>query len=201
VSPAILTQAQTTQRLRSIGFRIRSTGELHQAVEAFKTGWHGLGPELLVDGKATAAVGPRTSAALDLSYHRMQAGHTSMSPHFSFNETKCHCGGHFSSCRRIWPTRASVVHLETLRAARYPDGLAPVSWCRCTGHNQAVGGATSSRHLKGDAVDVPHRYTLSQVRNLHLYTGIGVEHSDAHVSHVDNRPGSTSNPVVWYYGG
>jgi hypothetical protein len=200
VSPALLTNAETTKRLRAIGFRIRTTGEMHQAVRAFKTGWFKLGPSLLISGAATNAVGPRTSAALDLAYDRQQDGKTTMSPHFSFSETKCKCGGSFTACRRIWPTRRAVINLETLRAELYPGGLSVVSWCRCTGHNKAVGGASASRHLKGDAVDIPHTHSLAQVRKEHLYRGLGVE-PDGNVSHVDNRPGSTTNPTVWHYSG
>nr|WP_269329779.1 D-Ala-D-Ala carboxypeptidase family metallohydrolase [Kineosporia babensis] len=122
-----------------------------------------------------------------------------MSPHFSFVETRCKCGGNFTDCRRIWPTRQSVIAAEALRTAYFPRGLTPVSWCRCTGHNRNVGGASSSRHLKGDALDIPHTVSLRRVKALDIYTGVGINRGDGNVQHVDLRPGSAAAPTVWYY--
>ncbi|MBT0769147.1 hypothetical protein KIH74_09470 [Kineosporia sp. J2-2] len=196
---ASLTATEVTKRLRAIGFRIRSTGEQDQAVRAFKTGWFKLGPSLMDGSVANSILGPRASQAIDDSYERDKDGLTTMSPHFSFLETRCKCGGNYSDCRRIWPTRNSVIAAEELRQAFFPNGLTPISWCRCTGHNKAVGGASSSRHLKGDALDIPHTVSLRRIKSLENYTGIGIHRADGNVQHVDLRQGSPLAPVVWYY--
>jgi hypothetical protein len=196
---ASLTATEVTKRLRAIGFRIRSTGEQEQAVRAFKTGWYKLGMSLMDGTVANSILGPRASRAIDLSYERDKDGLTTMSPHFSFTETQCKCGGNFTDCRRIWPTRKSVIAAEALRASFYPDGLTPVSWCRCTGHNRTVGGAASSRHLKGDAIDLPHTASLRRVKALEIFTAIGLNRGDGNVQHVDLRPGSAQVPAVWFY--
>jgi len=196
---AALTPTEVTKRLRAIGFRIRSSGEQDQAIRAFKTGWFKLGPSLMDGTVANSILGPRASRAIDKAYQRDKDGLTTMSPHFSFTETQCKCGGNFTDCRRIWPTRGSVIAAEALRASFYPKGLIPVSWCRCTGHNRRVGGAASSRHLKGDAIDLPHTVSLRRVKALEIFTGIGINRGDGNVQHVDLRPGSAQAPTVWYY--
>jgi hypothetical protein len=192
-----------TKRLRALGFRIRTTGERQQAIRVFKQGFvltpaGGNGTDLTDD--PTSGVGRATSAMLDLAYGRHQAGLSDMSAHFSWAETRCKCGGSFTACRRIWPTRASVLHLERLRAEFYPQGLAPASWCRCVGHNRAVGGASASRHLMGDGVDIDNVVSVPKVASLGLYGGIGIARSNRCASHVDNRPGSRKSPVTWWYG-
>ncbi|MCD5355169.1 D-Ala-D-Ala carboxypeptidase family metallohydrolase [Kineosporia mesophila] len=196
---ATLTGTELTRRLRAIGFRIRTTGERDQAVRAFKTGWFRLGPSLMEGSVANSIMGPRASQAIDESYQRSLDGRPTMSPRFSFTETQCPCGGHYADCRRIWPTRLSVIAAEELRAAYFPNGLVPLSWCRCTGHNRAVGGATSSRHLKGDAIDIPHTVSLGRIKDMDLYTGIGVHRADGNVQHVDLRQGSPAEPATWYH--
>ncbi len=109
---ASLTMTEVTKRLRSLGFRIRSTGERDQAIRAFKTGWFKLGPSLMDGTVANSILGPKASKAIDLAYERDKDGLTTMSPHFSFIEARCKCGGNFTDCRRIWPTRQSVIAAE-----------------------------------------------------------------------------------------
>ncbi|WP_285598428.1 D-Ala-D-Ala carboxypeptidase family metallohydrolase [Kineosporia sp. NBRC 101731] len=196
---ATLTGTELTRRLRAIGFRIRTTGERDQAVRAFKTGWFRLGPSLMEGSVANSIMGPRASQAIDESYQRSLDGRPTMSPHFSFTQTQCPCGGHYADCRRIWPTRQSVIAAEELQATCFPDGLVPLAWCRCTGHNRAVGAAASSRHLRGDAIDIPPTVSLSRIKDLDTYTGIGVHRADGNVQHVDLRQGSPAEPAVWYY--
>jgi hypothetical protein len=70
-------------------------------------------------------------------------------------------------------------------------------------HNQAVGGATDSRHLfpkHWDAIDPESQvHSVSEVQGLGVWTGIG-HHAAApqSVDHIDLRPGfSTSSPSVF----
>ena len=71
---------------------------------------------------------------------------------------------------------------------------------RSVADNQRVGGAPLSQHLYGRAVDLARgsRMSLPELRRLHIFTGLGVSR-DGSVSHVDTRPGSAHDPVVWYY--
>ena len=91
-------------------------------------------------------------------------------------------------------------------AQAYRDKFGPTtieSSARSVAHNQAVGGATDSRHLfpkHWDAIDPePQAHSVSEVRGLGVWTGIG-HHAAASqlVDHIDLRPGfSTSSPSVF----
>lgn len=106
-----------------------------------------------------------------------------LSAHFSTREFRCHhCGA-----VKIAPTL--VARLELLRA-EVGRPLTVVSGYRCPVHNKAVGGAPASKHLLGQAADLPIGYaTVLQAQKVG-FRGIG--HRGKWVTHVDVRPG----PVV-----
>ena len=52
--------------------------------------------------------------------------------------------------------------------------------------------------MDGIAVDINGAMTLSQIKGLRLFTGIGLNQAGK-VVHVDLRSGSTTNPVTWVY--
>ena len=64
------------------------------------------------------------------------------SEHFSYHEFRCRCG----ACEWVPPSDLLVCNLETLRVL-VGCPIYVNSACRCPDHNQAVGGATYSRHL------------------------------------------------------
>ena len=75
-----------------------------------------------------------------------------LSPHFSQKEFACKC------CGRLHPsgTKPPQELLDVLEDLRAHFGK-PVhinSGYRCPAHNAAVGGASKSRHMEGDASDV-----------------------------------------------
>jgi hypothetical protein len=74
-----------------------------------------------------------------------------LSPHFSRAEFACNC------CQRLpedkEPPAELLEVLEALRA-RWGKPVNVNSGYRCPAHNAAVGGASASRHMKGDAADV-----------------------------------------------
>ena len=77
---------------------------------------------------------------------------TTLTQHFSLDELRCRCG-----CT-VSPTlqdrlRAVAESLEALRAA-IDRPLVVISGHRCAERNRRVRGATRSRHIVGDAVDV-----------------------------------------------
>lgn len=87
-----------------------------------------------------------------------------------------------------------VWHLEKLRAICGGRPLRIVSGYRDPAHNRAVGGAKASRHMHGDAADIPAGYaTVEQARRAG-FTGIGRRGQWA--VHVDMRPGPRAE---WHY--
>ncbi len=139
---------------------------------------------LAVDGQA----GPQTFAALAECLERSGR----CSAHFRFAE--------FASKGNGW-IKISRVHAYRLDRYREAVGgpVAIVSGYRDPAHNRKVGGARSSRHMAGDACDIPGALTLAQLRRLALFTGAGVSSSGL-VVHVDSRPGDPAHPTIWHYG-
>lgn len=110
-----------------------------------------------------------------------------LSPHFVEREFACkHCGA-----ARVSPHL--VQHLERLRAA-VGRPLHVVSGYRCPTHNRAVGGASRSRHLMGDAADLAFGYATVAQAEAAGFTGIG--RRGPYAVHVDVRPG---RPARWSY--
>lgn len=109
-----------------------------------------------------------------------------LSEHFSRHEFACrHCGAAKVSC-------VLVQALEDLRSA-IGRPIVIVSGYRCPRHNKAVGGATRSRHLYGDGVDIPARLATPAQARAAGFTGIGTRGPWA--VHVDTRP----SPATWTY--
>lgn len=73
-----------------------------------------------------------------------------LSANFSSSEFDCHGAGCCDA------TKIDTVLVERLQRIRNHFGRAVVinSGYRCKSHNKAVGGATASRHLKGQAADI-----------------------------------------------
>jgi uncharacterized protein YcbK (DUF882 family) len=71
-----------------------------------------------------------------------------LSEHFQNSEFACPC------CGLAAVVPALVVALEELRAKLGNKPIRVTSGFRCAGHNAAVGGAKSSQHLTGRAVDI-----------------------------------------------
>lgn len=69
-----------------------------------------------------------------------------------------------------------------------------VSGHRCPESNQAVGGACHSRHIEGDAADIPEGLATRAQAEAAGASGIGLR--GKWVVHVDVRPGPLT---VWVY--
>lgn len=188
--------------LRALGFRIRTDREFHQQVGNFQRGWN-LGPPLIID----KSPGPKTDAALEESVSNKAHDKPTASKHFSFSEFACKCGGRYSSCQRIWVMRPLLRTLEEIRTEFYPEGLTPISGCRCTGHNRAVGGASSSQHMYGGACDIIPKVSRNRLASKDFAAGIGYNASSGLVAHIDRRDrsghnttgASTFRPTMWIY--
>jgi len=83
-----------------------------------------------------------------------------LSNHLSRHEVGCKCGCGFDAAdtELIDVLEHVMNHFETLKAGRLK--LFINSWNRCEKHNKFVGGAPSSKHVKGTACDF-------RVENIH----------------------------------
>jgi uncharacterized protein YcbK (DUF882 family) len=70
-----------------------------------------------------------------------------LSPHFKLREFQCRC------CGLVKLSAELLAKLEELRD-KWGAPLVLTSGYRCAPHNRAVGGASSSLHLKGAAADI-----------------------------------------------
>lgn len=118
-----------------------------------------------------------------------------LSEHFRKDEMECHCG-----CGMV-PASEFMQWLEGLRKA-YGSPMLITSGARCQKHNQAVGGASDSMHVKGLACDVrisgTQAFKLMALAHLWGVKGLGVkQHGPDRFIHLDIGPRET--PMVWSY--
>ena len=184
--------------LQKVGFPLRDSAghkQIHEVVRDFQRGfafWN-----LLADGY----VGPKTERAL--GYCIRHGGRCS--PNFTFKEFESHGNTDYT----IKVRRELVRGLEELRDIVGPIGI--LSGYRDPQHNAAVGGASNSQHLYGNAIDPRKRLVLGTVRSVQRFSGIGLEFADhkagrPSVRHLDVRHkgpnttgGTVANPTVWFY--
>ena len=70
-----------------------------------------------------------------------------ISDNFKLSEFECKCGCRTVKLHSELLRRLQAIRTQTGRPVRITSGY------RCPAHNRAVGGATASRHMLGDAVD------------------------------------------------
>lgn len=122
-----------------------------------------------------------------------------ISEHFTFKEYACRCGCQDGSDE--CPPSSFLDRLEKVRdECNFPFIIS--SWNRCPVHNEFEGGAKSSMHLHGRAVDIIWvSWTGSQKLNFiqsalsHGFKGIGISRM---FIHVDDRAPYLS--AIWTYG-
>jgi zinc D-Ala-D-Ala carboxypeptidase len=189
-----------------------ASGEDVRQLQIRIAGYPGTGAVLAIDG----AFGPGTRAALvrfqqayglgadgiagPATYTRLYAlQDDDCTPvNFSYAELNdCNttwAGGNVSAATARANALVSMWKLQAMRHALGDQQIRVTSGFRSTSCNAAVGGASSSRHLYGDAVDLgagPHSLcTLAQRARNHGFAGIlgpgYPDHSDH--THVDGRP-------------
>ncbi|MFP8960311.1 D-Ala-D-Ala carboxypeptidase family metallohydrolase [Streptomyces nanhaiensis] len=175
------------------------------------SGYPGYGAVLALDGSygpATAAAVKRFQAAYGLTADGV-AGSQTYSKIYALQDADC-TPIHFSyaelnQCNSTWSggavsaataKRNALISMWKLEAMRHALGDAPIrvtSGFRSYACNSAVGGASNSRHLYGDAVDLgagSHSLCrMAQQARYHGFNGIlgpGYSGHNDHV-HVDHR--------------
>lgn len=113
-----------------------------------------------------------------------------LSPHFSRREFTSRDG---SPHPELEVLLRLVAHLEVLRCICGSRPLRILSGYRSPAHNLAVGGARNSRHVVGDAADIPSGYATVAQAERAGFRGIGRRGRWA--THVDLRP----TPARWVY--
>lgn len=111
-----------------------------------------------------------------------------LSPHFRLSEFRDKRTGTVRG-----PDAELVLVLERIRMLRGRP-LVIVSGFRTVATNRAVGGARSSQHLYGRAVDIPSGYVNEDEARACGALGIGL--SGEWATHVDVRRG---RPATWRY--
>lgn len=111
-----------------------------------------------------------------------------LSPHFSASEFADRRTAH-----SYGPDPELVQVLERIRQLR-PGPLTIISGHRCCSSNATVGGASQSRHIAGDAADIP----AGRARPAEAFAAgaVGVGVRSGWVVHVDVRPGPRAQ---WEY--
>ena len=111
--------------------------------------------------------------------------------YFTEKEMRCKCG-----CGGL-PKPELMEKLDRLREM-YGRPIRVTSGFRCKSYNTKIGGAPTSRHTTGEAVDISansaDKYSLIQLGYLLGFGGIGV---DKVFLHLDIRP--TEEGRVWVY--
>jgi uncharacterized protein YcbK (DUF882 family) len=117
-----------------------------------------------------------------------------VSPHFSRSEFRCHGFGRPGHRAHDTPIDPDLlVCLEAIRA-RTGRPLRIVSGHRCAWWNSRVGGAGGSRHLLGEAADIPQEVvTPSQAA---ACGAVGIGSKGLWAVHVDTRQGRMAR---WKY--
>jgi uncharacterized protein YcbK (DUF882 family) len=118
-----------------------------------------------------------------------------LSKNFTSAEFACKCGCGFDT-----PDPHLIHVLQRIR----DDFKAPLvitSGCRCKAHNTTVGGATTSQHVQGKAVDIKclannTRYKIVQLALKHGVKRIGLAKTFIHLDVGDH---TAPQEVIWFY--
>lgn len=121
---------------------------------------------------------------------------TKLSTYFNSTEFDCHGSG---CCSTTLINETLVEYLQKIRE-HFGKPITITSGYRCATHNRNVGGATGSRHSKGDAADivvsgVTPREVAKYAESIGI-KGIGLyeTNADGHFVHIDTR----TTKSFWY---
>lgn len=112
-----------------------------------------------------------------------------VSKDFWSSEFDCKCD--YPDCTKTIINLDHVTNLQVLRD-RLSSPIRINSGYRCEKHNKDIGGASESRHKKGDASDLEvEGYSPNKVasESEHLFSGLGRYNT---FTHVDSRPNESA---------
>lgn len=119
-----------------------------------------------------------------------------LSDNFTSNEFDCHGAG---CCSQTLINPQLVEYLQAIRN-HFGKPITITSGYRCSTHNSRIGGATGSRHTKGDAADivvsgVSSREVAKYAESIGI-KGIGLYETaaDGYFTHIDTR----TTKSFWY---
>lgn len=132
-----------------------------------------------------------------MEYYDCKKGHvTKLSDYFNSTEFDCHGNG---CCTETKINKRLIEYLDQIRK-HFGKPIIVTSGYRCPVHNKRVGGATGSRHSKGDAADIvvqgiAPREVAKYAESIGIL-GIGLYEtsSDGNFVHIDTR----STKSFWY---
>lgn len=125
-----------------------------------------------------------------------KGSHTSLSKNFKVSEFACHGNG---CCSTVLIDEQLVTYVQKIRD-HFGKSITITSGYRCPTHNRNVGGASGSRHAKGQAADIV--VTGVKPAEVAKYAesigilGIGLYETskDGHFVHIDTR----TSKSFWY---
>ena len=125
-----------------------------------------------------------------------KANNTSLSKNFKVSEFACHGNG---CCSTVLIDEQLVKYVQQIRD-HFGKSITITSGYRCPVHNRNVGGATGSRHAKGQAADivvhgVSSREVAKYAESIGI-KGIGLYETarDGYFTHIDTR----TTKSFWY---
>ena len=129
-------------------------------------------------------------------FKRRLRKHGLLSPNFSIKEASF-AGTNPDALPedKIGRAQVQAFHLERLRHANGDRPLGILSWYRSPSHNAAVGGASASRHMSGDACDFADTQDYSTCERIWGNHG-GLGTYQGRVRHADCR----GYAARWSYG-
>lgn len=125
-----------------------------------------------------------------------KASNTSLSKNFKVSEFACHGNG---CCSTVLIDDQLVVYVQKIRD-HFGKSITVTSGYRCATHNRNVGGATGSRHAKGQAADIVVKGVapseVAKYAESIGIKGIGLYETskDGHFVHIDTR----TTKSFWY---
>lgn len=139
---------------------------------------------------AKFACSTSAGGAISMGYITCTKGkNTKLSEYFGSTEMDCHGSG---CCSQTIINETLVTYLTKIRE-HFGKPITITSGYRCVTHNKNVGGATGSRHGKGDAADivvsgVSPRVVAQYAESIGIL-GIGLYETsaDGHFVHIDTR--------------
>lgn len=189
---------EITSRFASVLAKLKAADSVYEATRVMMVGYecpYDTSPAAIDRRVGIAQVyfnrfANNTGGVISMGYYTCKKGQASKLSEF-FNSTEMDCHGR-GCCSETLINKKLVEYLSKIRA-HFGQPITITSGYRCPVHNRNVGGATGSRHGKGDAADIVVKgtapRTVAQYAESIGIKGIGLYEtsSDGHFVHIDTR--------------